>query len=148
MADRELLAAVGEVVIDAAVLEFHIAILVAAIEGRDRDEEWARHELASRPGETRRAFKKLAAARPERLDLARLYRDAVAVLDDRHVIVHSVAQAEMNAADGTWGGLIWHPKSDKEVRLTAPDVREHAHDIRIVVGRARALFVAETADES
>jgi hypothetical protein len=42
--DRELLAAIGEVVVDAAALEYFIAVLVAVIEGRD--EEWARKQVA------------------------------------------------------------------------------------------------------
>ena len=35
--DRELLAAIGEVVVDAAVLEYLIAVLAAVMEGRTRN---------------------------------------------------------------------------------------------------------------
>jgi hypothetical protein len=73
--DHDRLAAIGQVVVDAAVREYFIAVLVAAIEGRD--EEWARRELAVRPGAARRALGGLVKARPDRSDLSRLCRDAV-----------------------------------------------------------------------
>jgi hypothetical protein len=143
MEDRELLAAIGQVVVDAALLEYFIAVLVAAMEGRD--EEWAHRELAARAGAARRALKDLVTARPDRADLGRLYQDAVAVLDDRHVIVHSVAVADLDASSAPGMG-IWHPRSNTEVRITAPQVLDHAHDIRILTRRARALFLAEISD--
>jgi hypothetical protein len=143
MADRELLAAIGEIVVDAAALEYFIAVLVSVIEGRD--EERAR-KLASSPGAARHALKGLVSTRPDRLDLRRLYQDAVAVLDDRHVIVHSVAMAtDLDRGDEPGLG-IWNPRRDSETRITAPQVLDHAHDIRIVGRRARALIVAETSD--
>ena len=55
MVDRGLLAAIGEVVVDAAVLEYFLAVLVAIIEGRD--EEWAHRELVAHAGAARRALK-------------------------------------------------------------------------------------------
>lgn len=140
--ERELLAAIGEVVVDAAVLEYSIAVLVAVIEGRD--EERAR-ELVARAGRVLPALKDLVTARPDRPGLLPLYRDAKAVLDDRHVIVHSVALADMEAR-GEPGSGIWHPRSDTELRITAAQVLDHAHDIRIVARRARALFAAESPD--
>jgi hypothetical protein len=141
LVDRELLAAIGEVVVDAAALEYLIAVLVAAIEGRD--DERAR-KLAAKPRAARNALEGLVTARPDRLDLRRLYRDAVAVLEDRHVIVHSVAMADLGGEEPGLG--IWNPRHDAETRITAPEVRDHAHDIRIVARQARALIAAETSD--
>jgi hypothetical protein len=89
--DRELLAAIGQVVVDAAALEYFIAVLVAVIEGRD--EEWARKQVAQ-TGAARRALERLVNGRPDRPDLGRLCQDAAAVLDDRHRIAHSVAVDE------------------------------------------------------
>jgi hypothetical protein len=54
--DHDLLAAIGQVVVDAAALEYFIAVLVAAIEGRD--EEWARRE----PGPVARAARTASTA--------------------------------------------------------------------------------------
>jgi hypothetical protein len=57
MEDHDRLATIGQVVVDAAVLEYFIAVLVAAIERRD--EEWARRELAVHPGAARRPSRTL-----------------------------------------------------------------------------------------
>jgi hypothetical protein len=115
---------------------------VAAIKGQDED--WAR-KLAARTGDrgAPAALNKLVTAPPDRPDLGRLYRDARAVLDDRHVLVHSMALADMDARDEPGSG-IWHPRTDTEARITAAQSLDHAHDIRIVVRRARSLFAAET----
>lgn len=60
-------------------------------------------------------------------------------------LVHSIALADMDARDEP-GSSIWHPRTDAEARITAAQVLDHAHDIRIVARRARALFAAETSD--
>lgn len=138
--DRELLAAIGEVVVDAAALEYFIAVLVAVIEGRD--EEWARKQVAQ-TGAARRALERLVNGRPDRPDLGRLCQDAAAVLDDRHRIAHSVAMRDMAEEPGM---AIWNPRSNTERRITASQVLAHARDIRTVTRRARALFAAEISD--
>ena len=141
--DREMLAAIGEVVVDAAVLEYFMAVLVAVIESRD--EEWARKQVAQ-PGAARRAMERLVNGRPDRPDLGRLYQDAAAVLDDRHRIAHSIAQTDMGDAADEPGMSLWNPRKNIERRITAPQVLAHARDIRIVTRRARALFAAEISD--
>jgi hypothetical protein len=142
--EDELLAAIGQVVVDAAVLEYFIAVLVAVIEDLD---DYQVRELAAHPGGARRELKKLVTARPDRPDLRRLYQDAKAVIEDRHVIVHSIALAD--AEDRGESGLgIWNPRSDTETRITAPQVLDHAHDIRIVARRTKALIAAEISGGS
>jgi hypothetical protein len=72
-------------------------------------------------------------------------RGAAAVLDDRHALVHSIAFADTQTHDEPGYG-IWHPRSGNEARITAAQLLDHAHDIRIVARRARALIDAETSD--
>jgi hypothetical protein len=139
MVDRGLLAAIGEVIVDAAVLEYWIAVLVAAIEGKDEDRA---RDLAASTGATLRALKHLVDERQDWSELNRLYRDAKAVLGDRHALAHSVAFADKDADTGP-GYSIWNPRRDTEARITLEQVLDHARDIRIVVRRARSLFVSE-----
>jgi hypothetical protein len=136
MEDQELLAAIGQVVVNAAVLEYQVAVLVAVIEGRA--EERAR-ELAASTGEAMRALKKLAAVQEAPAHLRGLYRDARAVLDDRHVLAHSIAMVDMET-DGAPGYSIWNPRRDADAPVTVPQLLEHAQDIRIVTRRAQALI--------
>src|SRR5271169_3853037 len=116
MENQELLAAIGQVVVNAAVLEYQVAVLVAVIEGRD--EERAR-ELAGITGKAMRALEELAAVQQAPAHLRGLYRDARAVLRDRHVLVHSIAMVDMET-DGAPGYSIWNPRRDAEVPVTAP----------------------------
>ena len=134
--DRELLAAIGEVVIDASALEYLIAVLVAATEGQP--EEHAR-KLAASPGAARTALGKLSAARPARMDLELLYRDAVAVIKDRHRLVHSVAMRDIQDS-GEPGLGMWNPDTNAEARITAPQVLDHARDIRILAHKVRVMI--------
>jgi hypothetical protein len=80
-----------------------------------------------------------------RCDLMALWQDAIAVLDDRHVIAHSVALEDAEV-DGQAGLVIFHPRTRVETRLTTPAVLSHAHDIRIAYGRFHQAIAAETSD--
>jgi hypothetical protein len=140
MVDRDTLAAIGEVVVDAAVLQYWIAVLVAAAEGTDEDRA---RQLLERPGAALRALEKLA---QERTDFVRVYRDAKAVLDDRNVLAHSVNFIEEDA-DLEPGYSIWNPRHDAEVRITRQQILEHSQDIRIAVRRARDLFISVTSGD-
>jgi hypothetical protein len=139
MVDHDTLAAIGEVVVDAAVLEYWIAVLVAAIEGKD--DERAR-QLVSEAGGTLKVLKKLVKERP---DLNSFYRDAKAVLGDRHVLAHSV-NLIVDDPDLEPGYSIWNPRHDTEARIRTQEILEHAHDIRITARRARDLFISEISD--
>jgi hypothetical protein len=180
--DKELLAAIGQVVVDSAALEFAVAILVAVTEGlRDQDCEDHAVTTVKTPGGAMRELRMRAAAqlrgkdlpvrqiarmlpmpkddeRPVRQVLARwdrlrpgftpvvqcdlgfLWRDAKAVLDDRHILAHSIALDDAEA-----GLVIFNPRTGMEARLTTPAVSDHAHDIRIVYRRIYEAIAAETA---
>jgi hypothetical protein len=140
MVDRETLAAIGEVVVDAAVLQYWIAVLVAAVEGKDENRA---RQLLDKPGAALRALEKLA---QERTDFAGVCRDAKAVLDDRNVLAHSVNLIEGDA-DLEPGYFIWNPRHDAKVRITMQQIFEHGQDIRIAVRRARDLFISVTSGD-
>lgn len=118
MVERYTLAAIGEVVVDAAVLEYWLAVLVAAAEGKDDNRA---RDLAMKPG-TLKAFRELA---KRRSDLDRLYRDANAVFGDRHVLAHSV-NLIVDDANLEPGYSIWNPRHDAEARITRQEILEHA----------------------
>jgi hypothetical protein len=126
-------------VVDAAVLEYFVAVLVAVIEGQA--EEHAQM-LASRPGETMRQLGRLVRERPDRSDLKLAWHDAQAVLNDRHVIAHSVA-LEYIEVNGQFAHVIWHPRSGRETQITAAQVLGHVQDIRIATHRVQEVIAAE-----
>jgi hypothetical protein len=200
--DRELLAAIGEVVVTAAALEYAVAVLVALTEGHQDQacEDCALSIVKGAQGGAMRELRKRACAQlrgqdmplpqiarrlriahafstgergnmlsiPERIDksekavrddlahwdrerpgivpqarcnLMALWQDATAVLDDRHVIAHSVALEEVGEA----GLVILHPRTGVETRLTTPAVLSHAHDIRITYRRFDKAIAAESS---
>jgi hypothetical protein len=144
--DRDLLAAIGEVVIDAAALEYAIAGLVAVADGlRDQACEDRAVAIVKDTGRAMKELRKLARAQPER-NLMRLWRDAKSVLDDRHVIAHSLAMENAAGDDGQAGLVIFHPRSRRETTLTTSAILSHAHDIRITYRRFAEAIAAETAD--
>jgi hypothetical protein len=183
MEDRELLAAIGQVVVNAAALEYAIAVLVATIEGH-RDQECEDHaltivknaggamralmaptcaqvrgrgmspqqiarmlsttqETAISEKDVRESLKRWdrehASAGPltER-NLIPLWRDAKAVLDDRHVIAHSIAMEQVEA-----GLVILDARRGRETTLTTPAVLSHVQDIRIAYRRFHNAIAAE-----
>jgi hypothetical protein len=145
MEDKELMAAIGQVVVGSAVLEYSVAVLVAMTDGH-RDQDCENHALAmvKKTGRTMRELRKLADAHPERPGLMQLWRDARAVLDDRNVIAHSVALEDIEAGGHT-GLVILHPRSGTETQLTTPEVLSHVQDIHIAYRRFRDAIAAESS---
>jgi hypothetical protein len=138
MEDRVLLAAIGQVVVEAAVLEYLVAVLVAVIEGQG--EEHAQM-LVARPGDAMRQMGRLVMERPDRSDLKLAWHDARAVLNDRHVIAHSVALEHVEV-NGQLAQVIWHPRSGRETQITAAQVLSHVQDIRIATRRVQKVIAA------
>ena len=144
MEDQELLAAIGQVMVDAAVLEYFVAVLVAVIEGQG--EEHAQR-LAARPGEAMRQLGKLVRERPDRSDLKLAWHDAQAVLNDRHVLAHSVALEHVEV-NGQLAQVIWHPRSGRETQITVAQVLGHVQDIRIATRRLQKVIAAGGGSDS
>jgi hypothetical protein len=191
MEDQELLAAIGKVVVDAAALEYAVAVLVAVTEGhRDQDCEDQAAAMVKKNGGAMRELRMRAAAQlrgrglalrqiarmlpmpqnPEddpaksaredlalwdrsrrgaipqaRCDLSFLWRDAKAVLDDRHIIAHSIPMEDADV-DGQRGLTIWNPRHGAETQITTSQLLSFAQDIRIVYRRFHDAIAAETAD--
>ncbi|MFL6120252.1 hypothetical protein [Actinophytocola sp.] len=137
---RELYAAIGEVVVEATRLEYGLAQLVATRWG------WsAAHELAmvARGGVLRRQLDQLVVAEPDWTAVRTLRRDSYAVLNDRHVLVHSLVVHLVDEDDEVRAIELWHPNTGSTAALpSVSTVREHAFDI----GRCFVAAVRTTAD--
>lgn len=96
--ERDLLAAIGEVVVNAALFEYAVAILVATMEGCRAQECEHRAVGIVRPARlTMREFHRLVGEHPDRKDIQLALYDARSVLDDWHVIAHSLAMEDTEA---------------------------------------------------
>jgi len=134
--ELELLAAIGQVVVNATVLEYQIAALVAVMEGRDRDRA---RELARRTGEAMRQLEKQVKARPGRADLRRLHRDAGAVLENRQTwCTQSYSRTSPQAARPPTGSGI--PAGTRRSRSLPRSYSTTPTTLQIVVRRALALI--------
>jgi len=88
MTDTGLLAAIGRIVVEAAMLEYSVASLIAASEGLQgwECEERAR-DITSSTGRAMGLFKELAVKRD---DLGPLWWDTKGLLQARHFVAHAV----------------------------------------------------------
>jgi hypothetical protein len=147
MENEDLMAAVGKVVVDAAALEYSVAVLVATTEGhQDQDCEDRALALVKDVGRAMRELKNLASAHLERPGLMGLWRDVRAVLNGRNVIVHAIPLEDVRV--GAQGGLIsWHARTGKEARLTTSAVLSLAQDIRIAYRRVHDAIATESSAE-
>ncbi len=66
------------------------------------------------------------------------------MLDDRHVIAHSVALEDIEV-QGQGGLVIWHPRSGRETLITTSEVLSHLQDIRIAWRRFYDAIAAESS---
>jgi hypothetical protein len=124
--DTELLAAIGLMVVNAALQEYSVAELVAVIEGL-RDQACQDREVAivAKTGEAMRLFECLA---EEHAALAWLMNDTKGLLPARHFVAHAVAQ-EPAVAEGYAALFILHPRHS-ETMITIAQARDNARMIR------------------
>jgi hypothetical protein len=139
-ADMDLLAAIGRIVVEAAMLEYSVASLIAASEGLQgvEREERARAITAS-TGMAMRLFEKLAEGRD---DLRPLCRDTKGLLQARHFVAHSVYQQDA-VAEGRAALFILHPRTG-ETMITMTQAQDNARMIR--EGRTRIAAVTTAVD--
>jgi hypothetical protein len=124
--DTELLADIGHIVVNAAMLEYAIAELIAITEGlRGAACQERAVEVLKVPGEAMRLFKDLAGERP---GFRGLYGEAHTMLGARHFIAHSVVQ-EPAVAEGRPALFILQPRHG-ETMITAAQARKNAQMIR------------------
>jgi hypothetical protein len=149
--DQEVLAAIGRVVVNASVLEWEVAALVALAEGQASvaaGSERAR-QIASRTGEAVRQLEVRAKADP---GLRPLLQDVRSVLDERHRLAHSIIFVVAKLGDEDFfmfphgpedfAGddemtVIWNPRINTETRLTLHQLGLHAQALRIAFDRVK-----------
>ena len=140
---RDVLAAIGEVVVAATKLEFALARVVRTRWGwSDRDEV----AMIARSGCVRDQASQLTQSDSDWLEFRQLHRDASAVLEDRHVLAHSVV-LNIGEDDEFEPPKIelWHPKSGTTAAMPpAHALEEHAFDIRRCF-RAAVKLIPEAA---
>lgn len=139
---HDLYAAIGEVVVQATGLEHALAQLVATRWGWSDGHEL---EMVATSGVLRRQLTQLVAADPDWTSMRKLQRDAFAVLDDRHKLVHSAVVHVMDEDDEVRAIELWHANSRSAVPLPSVSaVKEHAFDIgRCLVAAVMTLPEAE-----
>jgi hypothetical protein len=139
--DTELLAAIGRMVVEAAVLEYAVARLVAVSEGLrgDASEECALGTV-KRTGEAMRRFKALAERRPA---LGGLMRDTAGMLGARHFVAHSIVQQDA-VSEGRAALFVVHPRNGENMITTGMAV-SNARMMREGRGRIEAATKAELA---
>jgi hypothetical protein len=141
----ELFEAIGKVTVYATALEWNLAYLAAL--ALDKDDEWLRQCVAG-TGKARREFVAVAthierdesAGTDLRGQIASLRQAANAVLDDRHVLVHSVVFHSFKVGGPIPALTWWNPRSDAEAELTVDQVRDHVRDLEVT--RAKAVKVS------
>jgi hypothetical protein len=158
--DQEMLAAIGQVIVSASVLEWEVAVLAALSEGTDPSgvRDRVRH-LASSSGAAVRRLAELADADPR---IRPLLRDVKSVLDSRHILAHSVMYVVGKGEDEDFavlprgqavdfGGedelmVIWHPRTDWERHLPLRQLRLQAQDLRIAFDRVQQAVAERKAE--
>ena len=136
--DPELVQAIGSKMVAASRLEFQLAYLVAV--ARDEDEPWLRKALGAVGGPRRALAALVDEVRddPDARPLRRLQAEAERLLDDRSMLVHSVAVWDVSDT-AVPAPIFWHPRSDEELTVSVSRVREAAHALVIVIATVHAI---------
>lgn len=144
----ELYAAIGEVAVEAARLDYWIASAVMHLEGLTDDAAGKLLGVAGEP--LRRLNRAVEAGRSPRGQLRARAEDAKVVLGYRNALLHSVAMTE-EYEDGQPPQLVfWHPRSGEDLQdVTVDEVAGLAGDIRRVIGGFARLTeeLAPAADQ-
>lgn len=114
--------------------------MLAVAEKAEKSEKAVRGDLA-RWDRERQGVVPLARCR-----LMDRWQDAIAVLDDRHVIAHSIALEDVEV-EGRGCLVIWHPRSGRETQITTSQVLSHLQDIVIAWRRFDEAIAAESASD-
>ena len=141
MDDTELLAAIGRIVVNAALLEYSVAELVAVIEGLRGEACQERAVwIASKAGRAMILFERASEHRP---DLVALMQDTRVLLQVRHFVAHSVAQEDA-VAEGLPALFVLQPRHG-ETMITTELARSNARMIRRGVARIQKAVAEEIA---
>lgn len=145
--DPELLEYVGRIVVEAALLEYTVAMLVATADGlRDDACEAEALQLVTKPGKAMRELDRLAKESPDRPEFRWLHGDTATVLRGRHFIAHAVAQEPAITDDGEAALFILAPKADEpETMVTLSQLVSQARLLEDSRQRIQERIDAETA---
>ena len=139
MDDTELLAAIGRIVVQAALLDYSVATLVATCEGLRGEACEARAAAIVRTaGKAMGLFERLAKQRP---DLAWLMNDTKLMFGARNFVAHSVAQQDA-ISDGEAALFILDPRTGESM-ITTRQARNNVRLISEGVARIQAAIAAE-----
>jgi hypothetical protein len=139
MTDTDLLAAIGRIVVEAAMLEYSVATLIAVTEGLQGEEcEERAQAIAASPGKAMHRFGTLARKRD---DLRWLKHDTQGLLQARHFVAHAVFQEDA-LAEGKAAIFVLSPKKG-ETMITLAHADDNARIIREGRVRIQAAIAAE-----
>jgi hypothetical protein len=140
MTDTDLLAEIGRIVVEAAMLEHSVASLIAASEGlRGGEREEHARGITAKTGEAMRLFGKLAG---EQDNLRPLWHDTKGLLQARHFVAHSVYQDDA-IAERRAALFFLHPRTG-ETMITMAQAEDNARMIQ--EGRTRIEEVITAID--
>jgi hypothetical protein len=138
MTDTDLLAAIGRIIVEAAMLEYSVASLIAASEGlQGEDREERARSITVSTGKAMALFEKLT---ERRNDLGPLWRDTKGLLQARHFVAHSVYQEDA-VAEGRAALFILNPRIG-ETMITMAQAEGNARMIREGRARIEAVITA------
>jgi hypothetical protein len=139
---RDLLAAIGMVVIEATNLESTLAGLVSKRWGWDGEQEMA---MMATPGAVRRYLRQLVTADPGWNGMRALKEEACSLLDQRNELVHSVVVYVHDEDDKLRGIELWHARNKTVRELpTVGDIARLASELNhCALGAIMSLSEAE-----
>lgn len=142
--DQELLAELGKVVVNSAVLEYTIAVLIALVEGRRGDAcEDRAIDIVKQAGGVRRELAGLSEIRP---GIARLCTETGQLLDSRNILVHSLITGDWRDRD-QYIIAIYDPRRDTATVVTPQVAARHAEYFTQNRNRFINAINAEIANE-
>ncbi|WP_129798721.1 hypothetical protein [Streptomyces sp. F001] len=139
MADDTFLQLLGEITVESSVVEYSAAYYVSYARHRS-DKEVA--EILIRPGGARTALRKYMQECQKAGDISTEYHARLvemesrmsAALLERHRLVHAVEVLRMAPGLPDPEKVLWHPKTNINLRVTEDDLRRIISELRHVSG--------------
>ncbi|MFD9040500.1 hypothetical protein [Streptomyces bottropensis] len=139
MADDTFLQLLGEITVESSVVEYSAAYYVSWARHRS-DEEVA--QILVRPGGARSELRKYMKEREKTGDgstpyyarLVEMEQRMSAALLERHRLVHAVEVLRMAPGLPDPESVLWHPKTNINLRVTEDDLRSIISELRHVSG--------------
>jgi hypothetical protein len=144
MADDDFLRALGELTAEASAVEYAVAYLTVQARGHDRS---ALAQILKRVGGARteldRLCKEVQPGSSEdaslRRDLVDLHKRMSRALWERNRLVHAVEVLKFSEGITDAERVMWHPKTDTELRIDADQIDHLVRELRGIAGMALRL---------